>query len=150
MSTLYKRATLHQLRALKIVSGACRDAGNAHPELKMTKRMARSIAKRAVGTLSAEWPDVLAARSTRWSSKLAVNLGNRQPPGRTGNDPVGGTSATPWGARNSRTRSPLLQMLKTLSKQIAQAKKAGDQERANALIQAAKIIDAVRVINERH
>ena len=60
MSSLYKRANVRQVRILRIVEGAVKNASHAHPEKQIDARMARGIAKRAAGTLTAAWPDVLA------------------------------------------------------------------------------------------
>lgn len=60
MSNLYARANSRQERVLRIVEGAVINAGHAHPAKAVDARMARSIAKRATGTLTAAWPDVLA------------------------------------------------------------------------------------------
>lgn len=56
MSSLYVRATPEQARLLRIVSGAVRNALHAHPEVVAPNpdRFARSIAKRAVGTLASQ------------------------------------------------------------------------------------------------
>lgn len=62
MVTLYKRATPTQRQILRIIEGAIKNAGDAHPEIKqLTPRMVRSIAKRAAGTLSSQWAEVLTA-----------------------------------------------------------------------------------------
>lgn len=63
MASLYKRATPPQARILRIVAGAVLNAGDAHPEYGLDKKIARSIAKRACGTLTAGWQDVLAAKA---------------------------------------------------------------------------------------
>lgn len=68
MSTLSKRATPLQLQMLRIIEGAVKNAFDAHPELiglvllddRTIERFARSVAKRAVGTLSAQLADRLA------------------------------------------------------------------------------------------
>lgn len=61
MATLYKRANARQQQILRVVEGAVRNASSAHPEEHpISPRMARSIAKRAAGTLTALWQDVLA------------------------------------------------------------------------------------------
>ncbi len=61
MATLYKRANARQKRLLRIVEGAVRNALHAHPD-GYTKHdhFARSVAKRAVGTISSQWGDLLA------------------------------------------------------------------------------------------
>lgn len=61
MTSLYRRATPAQGAILRIIEGATKNAADAHPEIKVSARHRRSIAKRAAGTLSAQWPEVLAA-----------------------------------------------------------------------------------------
>lgn len=65
MTSLYKRATPPQARILRAVAGAVKNVGDAHPEYGLNEYMARSIAKRACGTLTAQWPDMLAAKSVK-------------------------------------------------------------------------------------
>jgi hypothetical protein len=68
MATLSKRATARQKQLLRIIEGAVRNTFDAHPDFYVTGRngpidknqLARSIAKRAVGTLSSQLDDVLA------------------------------------------------------------------------------------------
>ena len=62
MTSLYNRATPSQKRILRIVEGAVKNAIDAHPGWNVPHNFARSVAKRAAGTLTAQWPDVLAAR----------------------------------------------------------------------------------------
>lgn len=51
MASLYKRATPLQVFLLRIVEGAVRNYAHHHPEIVLTETAARSIAKRAAGTL---------------------------------------------------------------------------------------------------
>lgn len=62
MTTLSKRASPRQKRLLRIVEGAVKNTIDAHPDWRQIEpeRLARSIAKRAVGTLSSQLDDVLA------------------------------------------------------------------------------------------
>ena len=60
MASLYKRKTRKQALALKIIEGAVRNAAYHHLDNPLPSYFARSVAKRAVGTLTAVWPDVLA------------------------------------------------------------------------------------------
>lgn len=60
MATLYKRANPLQKRLLRIVEGAVKNTFDAHPEVEDKSRFARSVAKRAVGTLTAQFGEVLA------------------------------------------------------------------------------------------
>jgi hypothetical protein len=61
MATLSKRATPQQNVVMRIIEGAIKNATDAHPDWQIDPRFAKSIAKRAAGTLTAQWPDVLAA-----------------------------------------------------------------------------------------
>ena len=61
MSSLYNRASPQQRRILRIVEGAVKNALDAHPDQMVRPNFARSVAKRAAGTLTAAWPEVLAA-----------------------------------------------------------------------------------------
>lgn len=61
MTSLYNRASPPQAHVLRIVEGAIKNAAHAHEEIKVSPRHRRSIAKRAAGTLTAQWPEVLAA-----------------------------------------------------------------------------------------
>lgn len=75
MATLYKRATPAQRQMLRIIEGAVLNAHHAHPGCFPTdgrinqrpditiERFARSVAKRAVGTLSAQMLGELAGGS---------------------------------------------------------------------------------------
>ena len=61
MSTLSKRATPLQLQMLRIIEGAVLNAHHAHSKRDISiEHFARSVAKRAVGTLSAQLADKLA------------------------------------------------------------------------------------------
>ena len=65
MSSLYKRANPIQKQMLRIIEGAVKNAHDAHPDIKDINLFARSVAKRAVGTLSAQMQRELAeARSS--------------------------------------------------------------------------------------
>ncbi len=64
MSSLYKRANPTQRKMLKIVEGAVLNAYDAHSGIKDIERFARSVAKRAVGTLYSQLGRELAGSST--------------------------------------------------------------------------------------
>lgn len=74
MVTLSKRATPSQRLMLKIIEGAVLNTADAHSQ-KRDSGLARSIAKRAAGTLSSQWMEVLAA-NTRPSVKGPVEISN--------------------------------------------------------------------------
>lgn len=70
MPSLYNRATPSQARILRIIEGAVLNTADAHGESR-DAWAARSIAKRATGTLTAQWPEVLAANSRLPAKALA-------------------------------------------------------------------------------
>ncbi len=57
MSSLYKRATPIQHQMLRIIEGAVKQTHDAHPHIVDIEQFARCVAKRAVGTLSAQMLD---------------------------------------------------------------------------------------------
>lgn len=141
MPTLYKRATVSQVRVLRILEGAIRNASHVHPEWAVPNHMARSIAKRAAGTLTADWPDVLAAgrqRSERATAQVCEPPSTR----RSSEERLGRRAPHP--AR----RSPLQRALALLSHEIGRSKRAGDPGRMAALIHAIRIIAAVEKVDQ--
>jgi len=63
MATLAKRATPSQAMVMRMVAGAVRTTAKVHPNWTLADpRTARSIAKRAAGTLTSQWREVLAAK----------------------------------------------------------------------------------------
>jgi hypothetical protein len=75
---LWNRATPSQYRMLRAIAGAVRNAAHAH-RLEIPKSFARSVAKRATGTLTAQWPDVLAATANRRQEGSRDRLVSRGP-----------------------------------------------------------------------
>jgi hypothetical protein len=138
MSTLYKRATPAQHRILRAVEGAVKNVAHAHPEHKLTPGIAKSIAKRAAGTLTAQWPEVLAARFVPSVSGALSPLGHARRPAShvcmtTGRGPsrLGG-------------RPPLVLLWKELSIKAGAAKRAGQTERAEAFIEVLKRVASLQ------
>ena len=78
MATLSKRADARQRRLLRIIEGAVKNTIDAHPDWREidSKQFARSIAKRAVGTLSSQFDEVLALshNSVRKETEKDVTL----------------------------------------------------------------------------
>lgn len=135
MSSLYKRASGPQSRMLTIVSGAVMNAAHAHPGHAVDERFARSVAKRAVGTLSAQWREVLAAPAP---SSSGAGRPYTNPP-RNGSDHLGAR-----GGRHSYHAGPrFAPVIREISKLIRPAKLAGQTERAEALIDVMRIIGAI-------
>lgn len=133
MSSLYKRATPSQRRILRIVEGCVKNAGDAHPAAGITPRLARSIAKRAAGTLTAQWPDVLAARMP--SDRVGGDIAGLHQP--QASQPM---KASGRGPRQFKSRSLVPQLVKWCSMRVGPAKRAGKMERAEALIEVLRQI----------
>jgi hypothetical protein len=73
MATLWKRASKNQMKLLRAVYGAVINEADAHGRVR-NEIQARSISKRAVGTISSLWPDVLVAARSPLSGGVAVGL----------------------------------------------------------------------------
>lgn len=80
MATLWNRATPSQYRMLRAIAGAVLNTFDHHSAPR-DKYFARSVAKRAVGTLTAQWPDVLAAEAIRRQNGPRDRLTSRDPRG---------------------------------------------------------------------
>lgn len=80
MATLWKTATESQYRMLRAIAGAVKNASDAH-DMGLAKSFARSVAKRAVGTLTSQWEEVLAAKSQRRQDGLRETRTPRRPRG---------------------------------------------------------------------
>lgn len=152
MATLYKRATPAQYKLLRVVEGAVLNTFDAHG-LPREPVMARSIAKRAAGTLSACWPEVLAAaslpsersglqlvqpsaRSAQVSLPIdAAHLAKRRSVG-----PLSDSAATRRGASKLSRRSPLTRLWRQLSVQMRDIHRSGNVERYKAYQDVLKAI----------
>lgn len=139
MASLYKRATPSQRRILRAVEGAIKNAAHAHPEIQISPPHRRSIAKRAAGTLTAQWPDVLAARvgaSSESGDGPTLTGPWRQPPQ--------GSKAAARGALRLAKRTPWRVLIQQLSRPLTELKAAGLNERAEAYIDVLKMIHRLR------
>jgi hypothetical protein len=140
MVTLYKRATPAQARILRIVEGAVKNAADAHPELKISPHYRRSIAKRAAGTLTAQWPDVLAAKrslSESGDARTPMQPRRRQQPAKD-------TMTAGRGAFRFFKRSPLGRVESTLRFRMKGIKANEHPEYARATIDALRLISEIR------
>jgi hypothetical protein len=139
MVTLYKRATPSQARILRAVEGAVKNAADAHPEMKFDRRFARSVAKRAAGTLTAQWPDVLAAREvpSETPDPGAVRTARRSWPVSPG------CNAGRRGARLPTAGAPLRRLWAQIAVKMRDVKR-DTPELAPAYIDVLKMIDKLR------
>jgi hypothetical protein len=155
VSTLWKRASPREAKVLRIICGAVLNTSDAHPgKYKIDARFARGVAKRAVGTLSAQWADVLAVELSRPSRAASGNLVIGSRAGDTSSN-SGLRSAQllsrKLGGASERLRSlaPLKRAEKELARRISPARARGEIERANALIEALTVMGTFRKRAER-
>lgn len=126
MTSLYNRATPSQTRILRAVEGAVKNTTDAHPELQISPRHRRSIAKRAAGTLSAQWPAVLAAKPSDSGQARRINR-SPAPSSET-------LKAKGRGASQVRRRSPMGHLHYWLRCEMWKLKAEPNPERKAALI----------------
>lgn len=137
MATLYNRATPSQRKVLRMIEGAVLNVAHHHPHYRLDEQIARSIAKRATGTLTAQWPDVLAAVSSPPSDHGTAILASR----RSSRMSLRVCSGTVSGERHRcNRRSPLRELRKQLGLMAGWARKAGHLERASALADALRVL----------
>lgn len=136
MTTLWKRATPSQYRMLRAIAGAVRNAAHAH-QIEISKNFARSVAKRATGTLTAQWPDVLALRIDAASERVEGVI-SRRPEHRSAQI----AKRTQGGRLGLRRRSPLRQLWKDISRGLWRIRRAqGEEQRYQAYIEILQMID---------
>ena len=139
MATLYKRATPSQRKILRIVKGAVLNEADAHGR-KRDEIMARSIAKRAAGTLTAQMRDVLALDSPTSVSndvaivaKIAVACEQQSEGDHLVKHPTPLIRARGQrGPSKVVRRSPLMRLRKQLSSQMRGLRESGQIERYEA------------------
>jgi hypothetical protein len=142
MSSLWLRASPWELRALRIVAGAVLNARDMHPGHPVDRKFARGVAKRAIGTLSSQWGDVLAASNRRPSvaeretrqDALRREAQCYQPRER--------------GQAMLATRLPPVRLaIKAIAAEIGAARKSGQStEKIEGMIECLRIID--RIVQE--
>lgn len=139
VTSLYNRATPSQSRILRAVEGAIKNTCHAHPDLNISARDARSISKRAAGTLTAGWPDVLALRDSVASDSGALI------PDETArlqlSDPH---KATVRGASKVSMRPALRHLRAKLRYEMKRIKRDEHPEYARAIIDVLKMIAALK------
>jgi hypothetical protein len=136
MSSLYKRATPEQFWMLRVIEGAIKNTCDAHND-KFSRTFAKSVAKRAVGTLTAERPKTLGAGLPRSDEAMApfrarlrrvVLTAGRQHRG---------------AVTSSNGRSPFKSLWATVAKQMRSIKDSGDSEVFEAYRDLLKALDRV-------
>jgi hypothetical protein len=137
MSRLYTRANATQRKILRVIEGACKNACDAHPGLVISPRHRRSIAKRAAGTLTAIWPEVLAEGPSNAVPSERASGGHRADPPEAGSQL---TKAHQRGRTHPLSPSPLVELRRRLTKPLSAMKQAGEHERVAAFVEVLKII----------
>lgn len=141
MAAIWKRATPPQYRMLRIIAGAVRNAAHAHRH-DLPNSFARSVAKRAVGTLTADWPDVLAAKNQRRHEVVRAKLSM---PDHRRSDLAQGQSK---GDRLGFRRSPIRKAWNEIAMQMWKIKRGGSSEQYLAHVRALQLLDeAQRIID---
>lgn len=135
MATLWNRATPPQYRMLRAIAGAVRNTAHAH-QLEMPKNFARSVAKRATGTLTAQWPDVLAAKANRRQNGERDRLVSRCP--ECSHDFKGHSKG---GRLRLLRRSPIRSLWKRFSANMWKVKREGTPEQYAAHVRVLKLLD---------
>jgi hypothetical protein len=130
-----------QNQLFRAIYGAVKNTADAHPGWQVdVNKIARSVAKRAAGTISAQWgPGLLAAHSMPSDSAEppTLVLGGAQPRTAALRTPCG----TGRGASGPiRGRPSLLMVWKRLAYMAGQAKRAGNQERLAAVQDALRLV----------
>lgn len=140
MTSLVRRATPRQVVVLRMVAGAVRNVAHTHPDWEIDDpRLPMSIAKRATGTLSAGWPAVLAASRVAPSDKAVGESPSSLPPPHPGSTP--GSLGRRAASEYHRRRAPLRTLHAAVGRLAGLAKRAGQTERNEALVEALRLID---------
>lgn len=138
MSSLYRRASPGQIRLLRIVSGAVRNARDAHPDWPFDDRFETSIAKRAAGTLSAQLADVLA---TVHRSSYSPDPESEQDPANRKVDPQTYRRRASRALRRAPSPAEVLNRVnRKIGLLIENARRAGNGAACDALIDAARVV----------
>ena len=134
MTTLAKRATPRQAVVMRIVAGAVRNAAHAHPKWNIPPKAANSIAKRAAGTLTAGWPDVLAAPRASSEQGSPHSWG-------AGSASCGHVATAGDRERGiAEPRSPLVHLHNAVGSMAAEAKRTMQFDRHAALVDVLRLI----------
>jgi hypothetical protein len=116
-----------------VICGAVKNTLDGHPNWIVPRNFARSVAKRAAGTLAGMNPGVAlaAARQSGQRTRLRKMTASLRAP----------CKGTPKGAAHALTNARLLKFCQyAIEKRIADAKKSGDHARYISLCTAARIV----------
>ena len=121
---------------MRAVAGAVKNALDAHPGWRAPKWLANSVAKRAAGTLTAGWPDVLAAQITPSENGRVGGFLPTRPSQLRG--PA--TKTRGGGVSSCKGHLPRALLVTALARPLRQMKKT-DPVRAEVYVEVLKLID---------
>ncbi len=131
--------TPSQVRIYRAVHGAVRNTADGHPTWKLTRVMARSIAKRATGTLTAQWAAVLAAKPSERCGVPPIRAHSSHASLAT-EERGGGRRCGSGAVTAPARRSPLRLLHNRLGAMAGEARRAGQTDRHQALVEALRLI----------
>lgn len=145
MSSLYKRATPSQARLLRIVEGAVKNVADAH-KIEICPKTARSIAKRAAGTISAQYPELkgLAAKLPSDMEKVGIVGPSSLGCAAQADSRHSANAAHPAKRQKGGVASSFARQLRLLHKSIGNL--AGEARRAKELEREKAFIEVLRII----
>jgi hypothetical protein len=143
MTTLWKRATPSQYRMLRAIAGAVMNAAHAH-QVNVPENFARSVAKRATGTLTAQWQEVLAAAHHRRQNGSRATPATREP---RWDHTVGGLSE--GGRLRLLRRSPIRHAWRTFTVSMGDIKRNGTPEQFASHVKILRLLDEAQRELER-
>lgn len=120
-----------------MIEGACRNAAHAHPGQILDDRLARSIAKRAAGTLTSAWGAVLAVPPVRSEGESVEVIDGQPTETRELANGFRGSVANscysrPGARQNHQWRAPLQLLRAVIENAVGEAILRGESERAEA------------------
>ena len=133
---------LSHSQVVRIIAGACENASHGHPDWYIDPRLARSIAKRAAGTLMAAMPDVLAAPGA-----LSLKGAATSTVAPSADDRI--YIAVNGAGGSSNTRAFWRPFMKLVGQMETLAVETGNRERAQTIRDVRGIFDAT-LVREAH
>lgn len=127
-----------QQKIFRAVAGAVKNARDGHPDWKIPRSMAQSIAKRATGTLVAQLRELAAGPSESCVGSPIDPRSAHVGPTAYRQRARGASLGAPVLA--GPRRSPLRFLHHRVGFMIGEAKRAGQKERAQALVEVIRLI----------
>lgn len=139
----YDLYTPSQKQIYRAIAGAVRNAAHGHPNWPLRHEMARSIAKRATGTLTSQWREALAAKPSESADFSLVRRKEGQICGSRPTERKSKGSVAETSRVGAKRRSPLRLLHNHLGALVKEAKHEGRTERVEALQDALRLLDRI-------